>query len=118
LLSLLVRVLASVVLITALGWLGGRLLGVQQSWARALIAAVLGLSAGVVFALALAPQNRLPYPLFFLLVILLPSVLVSMGVSALLELLARPGPLVGVESRLVRTPHPIQAIRRWAGRCA
>ena len=86
------------------------------SHGRALIAAVLGLSVGVVLALALAPQNPLPYPLFFLLVILLPSVLVSMGVSSLLELLARPGPLVRVESRLLQTPHPIRAFRRWAAR--
>ncbi|WIG57461.1 MAG: Ubiquinone biosynthesis monooxygenase UbiB [Ktedonobacterales bacterium] len=112
----LVRVLVSVVIITLLGWFAGRLLGIRQSWLRALVASVIGLSAGAVLAFAIAPQNPLPYPVFFLLIILLPSLLTAMGVSALLELLARPGPLVRVESQFAQPPHPIRAIRNWAGR--
>ncbi|HEY7834048.1 MAG TPA: AarF/UbiB family protein [Ktedonobacterales bacterium] len=103
-----VRVLAVVVFITLLAWLGGRLLGLRQSWARALAAAVLGVSAAALFSLAVAPQNPLPYPAFFFLVILLPALLVSMGVSALLELLVRPGPLVRVQGRLATVPHPLR----------
>ncbi|HEY7848892.1 MAG TPA: AarF/UbiB family protein, partial [Ktedonobacterales bacterium] len=114
--DVLVRVLLSVLLIAALGWLAGRLLGIRQSWLRGLIASTLGVGAAAILALAVAPQNPLPYPVFFLLIILLPSLLISMGVSALLELVARPGPLVRVEGRLARAPHPIRAIRRWAAR--
>ncbi len=114
--ALVVRVLLSVVLIAALGWLAGRLLGIRQSWLRGLIASTLGVGAAAILALAVAPQNPLPYPVFFLLIILLPSLLISMGISALLELVARPGPLMRVEGRLLRTPHPIRAIRRWLAR--
>ena len=56
----LVRVIAAVVFITLLAWLGGRLLGLRQSWSRALVAAMLGLSAGLLFGLAVGPQNPLP----------------------------------------------------------
>ncbi len=79
----------------------------------ALVASVLGVGAAAILALAVAPQNPVPYPLFFLLIILLPSLLISMGLSTLLELLVRPGPLIRVEGRLTRVPHPIRAIRRW-----
>lgn len=111
-----VRIALSVALIVALGWLAGRLLGIRQSWLRGLIASTLGVAAATVLALTVAPQNPLPYPVFFLLIILLPALLISMGVSALLELVARPGPLVRVEGRLLRAPHPIRAIRRWSAR--
>lgn len=111
-----VRILLSIALIVALGWLAGRLLGIAQSWLRGLIASTLGVGAATILALTVAPQNPLPYPIFFLLVILLPALLISMGISALLELVARPGPLVRVESQLLRAPHPIRAIRRWYAR--
>ncbi len=112
----LVKVLITAGLIAVLAWLGGRLLGIRQSWGRGLIASVLGVGAAAILALAVAPQNPLPYPLFFLLIILLPSLLISMGLSALLELLGRPGPLIRVEGRLARMPHPIRAIRQWSER--
>ena len=112
----LVKVLSTAGLIAVLAWLGGRLLGIRQSWGRGLIASVLGVGAAAILALAVAPQNPLPYPLFFLLIILLPSLLISMGLSALLELLGRPGPLIRVEGRLARMPHPIRAIRQWSER--
>ena len=100
--NLVIIALVAVVFVTLLAWLGGRLLGIQQSWARGLLASVIGLSVGtaLALALALAPQNPLPYPVFFLLIILLPSAPTSMAVSGPLELLARPGLLVRIESRL------------------
>ncbi len=112
-LDTLVKVLLTAGLIAALAWLGGRLLGIRQSWGRGLVASVLGVGAAAILAFAVASQNPLPYPLFFLLIILLPSLLISMGLSALLELLVRPGPLIRVESRLAQAPHPIRAIRQW-----
>lgn len=65
----LVKVLITAGLITAgliavLAWLGGRLLGIRQSWGRGLVASVLGVGAAAILALAVAPQNPLPYPLF------------------------------------------------------
>lgn len=114
--TLLLRALAAVVFITLLAWLGGRLLGLRQSWMRALVAAALGLSAGVLFALAVGPQNPLPYPAFFFLVILLPALLVSMGVSALLEFMVRPGQLMRVQTRLATVPHPIRYLRDLVAR--
>ena len=112
----LVRVIAAVVFITLLAWLGGRLLGLRQSWSRALVAAMLGLSAGLLFGLAVGPQNPLPYPAFFFLVILLPALLVSMGVSAVLEFLVRPGPLVRMQERLATVPHPLRFLRQLVAR--
>lgn len=113
-LSILFRVLVFVLFITFLVWFGGRLLGIRQSWVRTLIASVLGLIIGSILAVAVAPQTPFPYPLFFLFAILLPALLASMGVSVLLELLAQPGPLVRVQSRLATVPHPVRAVRRWA----
>lgn len=115
-LTLLLRALAAALFITLLAWLGGRLLGLRQSWIRALVAAILGLSAGVLFALAVESQNPLPYPAFFFLVILLPSLLVSMGVSALLEFMVRPGQLVRVQTRLATIPHPLRELRLLTAR--
>jgi len=77
-------------MIVVLAWVGWRLLGIRQSWGRGLVASVLGVGVAAILALAVAPQNPVPYPLFFLLIILLPSLLISMGLSALLELLVRP----------------------------
>lgn len=115
-LSVLLRVLAFVLLITFLVWFGGRLLGIRQSWARALVASGLGLLIGSLLALAVAPQTPVPYPLFFVFAILLPALLASMVVSVLLELLARPGPLVRIQGRLATVPHPLRSLRRWAVR--
>src|SRR5579872_1420083 len=115
-LSALFRLLAFVLFITFLVWFGGRLLGIRQSWVRTLIASVLGLIIGSILAEAVAPQTPFPYPLFFLSANLLPALLVSMGVSVLLELLARPGPLVRVQSRLATVPHPLRAVRNWSVR--
>ena len=115
-LGVLFRVLAFALLITFLVWFGGRLLGIRQSWIRALVASIAGLVIGSILAVAVAPQNLLPYPLFFLFAILLPALLASMVVSVLLELLARPGPLIRVQGRLATVPHPVRAVRRWAVR--
>ena len=87
-LSVLFRVLAIVLFITLLIWFGGRLLGKRQSWMRALVASILGLVIGSILAVAVASQTPLPYPLLFLLAILIPALLASMGISVLLELLA------------------------------
>lgn len=115
-LSALLRVLAFVLLITFLVSFGGRLLGIRQSWLRALVASGLGLLIGSLLALAVAPQTPVPYPLFFVFAILLPALLASMAVSVLLELLARPGPLVRIQGRLATVPHPLRSLRRWSVR--
>ncbi len=112
-LSALVRGLAFVLLITFLVWFGGRLLGIRQSWVRGLIAFGLGRLLGSLLALAVAPQTPVPYPLFFVFAILRPALLGSMAVSVRLELLARPGPLMRVQERFARVPHPLRAVRRW-----
>lgn len=114
--NLLIWVLACVLLITLLASFGGRLLGIRQSWVRALVAASLGLGIGSLLAVAVAPQVSLPYPIFFISAVLLPALLASMAVSVLLELLARPGPLVRVQGRLATVPHPLRSLRRWAVR--
>ncbi|HEU5382984.1 MAG TPA: hypothetical protein VFV38_46855, partial [Ktedonobacteraceae bacterium] len=114
--DLLIWVLASVLLITLLASFGGRLLGIRQSWIRALMAASLGLGIGSLLAVAVAPQISLPYPVFFVSAVLLPALLASMAVSVLLELLARPGPLVRVQGRLATVPHPLRSLRRWVTR--
>lgn len=114
--DVLLRVLAFVLLITFLVSFGGRLLGIRQSWVRALVASGLGLLIGSLLALAVAPQTPVPYPLFFVFAILLPALLASMAVSVLLELLARPGPLVRIQGRLATVPHPLRSLRRWAVR--
>lgn len=114
--DVLIRVLASVLLITFLTSFGGRLLGIRQSWVRALLASILGLVIGSLLAVRVAPQTPLSYPFFFVFAILLPALLASMAVSVLLELLARPGPLVRVQGRLATVPHPLRALRRWVKR--
>lgn len=114
--DVLLRVLAFVLLITFLVSFGGRLLGIRQSWVRALVASGLGLVIGSLLALAVAPQTPVPYPIFFVFAILLPALLASMAVSVLLELLARPGPLVRIQGRLATVPHPLRSLRRWAVR--
>ncbi|MGN6755783.1 MAG: hypothetical protein ACTHMJ_05265, partial [Thermomicrobiales bacterium] len=100
-LALFGRVVALVLFITLLASFGGRLLGIRQSWVRALIASVLGLAIGSALAVALFPQTPLPYPLFFIVAILLPALIASMAISVLLELLVRPGPLVHLQEQLV-----------------
>jgi ubiquinone biosynthesis protein len=115
-LALLVRVVALVLFITLLASFGGRLLGIRQSWVRALIASVLGLAIGSALAVALFPQTPLPYPLFFIAAILLPALIASMAISVLLELLVRPGPLVHLQEQLVAVPHPIRSLRRFVAR--
>ncbi|MGN6562328.1 MAG: ABC1 kinase family protein [Thermomicrobiales bacterium] len=115
-LALFGRVVALVLFITLLASFGGRLLGIRQSWVRALIASVLGLAIGSALAVALFPQTPLPYPLFFIVAILLPALIASMAISVLLELLVRPGPLVHLQEQLVAVPHPIRSLRRFVAR--
>jgi ubiquinone biosynthesis protein len=115
-LALVVRVVLLVLFITLLASFGGRLLGIRQSWARAALASVLGLVLGSAFAVALLPQTTLPYPLFFVVAILLPTLLASMAISVLLELLARPNPLAHLQEQFVTVPHPIRALRRFVAR--
>ncbi|HXR66514.1 MAG TPA: AarF/UbiB family protein [Ktedonobacteraceae bacterium] len=110
--NILTWVLVCVLVITFLASFGGRLLGIRQSWVRALLASVVGLVIGSLLAVKVAPQTPLPYPLFFVFAILLPALLASMAVSVLLELLARPGPLVRVQGRLATVPHPLRDLRR------
>lgn len=112
----LLRILAVVLLMTFLVVFGGRLLGVRQSWFRALVASGLGLLIGAPLALAVAPQTPGPYALFLIFAILLPTLLASMAVSVGLDLMARPDPVVRVQDRLATVPHPLRSFQRWAAR--
>lgn len=96
-----------------LGSLSSRLLGVRLSWRQRSFAALLGtILGGVLTALLWYRNPGLSIPpvgavstLFF-----------TMVIAVLLELLAWPGRLVNVESRLIHLPHPVRAVRQRASR--
>jgi ubiquinone biosynthesis protein len=96
-----------------LGSLSSRLLGVHLSWRLRLFASFLGTVLGSILTALLWYSNPgLSIPpvgavsaLFF-----------TMVMAVLIELLARPGRLVSVESHLVRLPHPVRATRQRVAR--
>src|SRR5690242_11292520 len=96
-----------------LGSLSSRLLGVHLSWRLRLFASFLGTILGSILTALLWYSNPgLSIPpvgavstLFF-----------TMVMAVLMELLARPGRLVNVESHLVGLPHPIRAVRQRISR--
>ena len=106
-------------LVTAvvLARVGGRLLGIRMRWRRAVLAGFPGLVLGWVAAWSISGQRRGPQALSWPAV-LFGSLIATMLIAVLLDLLARPGRLAAAEGRL-RTgpvPHPIRLLRRRAAR--
>jgi ubiquinone biosynthesis protein len=106
-------------LVTAviLARVGGRLLGIRLRWRRAILAGFPGLALGSIAAWSISGQRHGPQALSWLTV-LFGALVATMLIAALLELLARPGRLAAVESRLHASPlpHPIRSLRQRAGR--
>jgi ubiquinone biosynthesis protein len=104
---------------TALSWLARRLLGHQQPWPRALFAALVGSAIGNAFVTAVSspsfawpPSGPPTYPLLRLLT----ALLATMGVSVLLEVLARRDIAPPGRSRRATIPHPLRALKRRSAR--
>src|SRR6266508_1063305 len=95
--------------------IGGRLLGVRLSWWRALIAAGPGFVAGLIFVWAVSGRQHGPQQLS-VPAILAAALIATMMLTVLLELLARPGKLAGVQGGLASIPHPVRSLQRRAGR--
>lgn len=112
----LLGLLIALLLVQLIGSVGGRLLGVRQSWWRTLVVGVLGLSVGAGFAAAVGAQHlgNAVTPLVFFSFILIATMLFSMS----FELLAVPaGSAISGTARSRRVPalHPIQRLRRrWS----
>jgi ubiquinone biosynthesis protein len=106
--------LVVLVLLTAVS---ARLLGIRLRWWRTLVAGFPGLVAGILFVWALTGGGHRPRTLP-LLAVLLAALVATMLIAVLLELLARPGRFANVHGQLAarRMPHPIRALRAWAGR--
>lgn len=96
-----------------LGSLSSRLLGVRLSWRLRLFASLLGtVLGGILTALLWYRNPGLSIPL----VGAFATLFFIMVMAVLMELLARPGRLVNVESHLVRLPHPLLATRQRVSR--
>ena len=96
-----------------LGSLSSRLLGVRLSWRLRLFASFLGTILGSILTALLWYSNRgLSIPP----VAAVSTLFFTMVMAVLIELLARPGRLVNVESRLLRLPHPVRAVRQRVSR--
>jgi len=109
--------LFTLVTVVILARVGGRLLGIRMRWRRAVVAGLAGLVLGWVAAWSINGQHRGPQALSWPAV-LFGSLIATMLIAVLLELLARPGRLAAVEGRLRAglVPHPIRSLRQRAGR--
>jgi hypothetical protein len=109
--------LFTLVTVVILARVGGRLLGIRMRWRRAVLAGFAGLVLGWTAAWSINGQRRGPQALSWPAV-LLGSLIATMLVAVMLELLARPGRLAAVEGRLRAgpVPHPIRSLRQRAGR--
>src|SRR6516162_2222539 len=109
--------LFTLVTVVILARVGGRLLGIRMRWRRAVLAGFAGLVLGWVAAWSINGQRRGPQALSWPAV-LFGSLIATMLVAVMLELLARPGRLAAAESRLhaIVVPHPIRSLRQRAGR--
>ena len=106
-------------LVTAviLARVGGRLLGIRLRWRRAILAGFPGLVIGWIAAWSINGQRRGPQTLSWPGV-LFGALIATMLIAVTLDLLARPGRLAAVESRLRAgpVPHPIRSLRQRAAR--
>jgi hypothetical protein len=84
---------------------GGRLLGIRMRWRRAILAGFAGLVLGWIAAWSINGQRRGPQTLSWSAV-LFGALIATMLIAVLLDLLARPGRLAAVESRLHARPVP------------
>ncbi len=96
-----------------LGSLSSRLLGVRLSLRLRLFASFLGTILGSILTALLWYSNPgLSIPP----VAAVSTLFFTMVMAVLVELLARPGRLVNVESHLVGLPHPVRAVRQRVSR--
>src|SRR5215469_4946827 len=109
--------LFSLVIAVILARVGGRLLGVRLRWRHAILAGFPGLVLGWIAARSINGQRHGPQTLSWPAV-LFGALVATMLIAVLLELLARPGRLAAVESRLRAgpLPHPIRSLRQRAAR--
>ena len=109
--------LFTLVTVVILARVGGRLLGIRMRWRRAVLAGIPSLLLGWIAAWSINGQRRGPQTLSWPAV-LFSSLIATMLVAVTLELLARPGRLAAVESRLRASPvpHPVRSLRQRAGR--
>src|SRR6516165_3074023 len=109
--------LFTLVTVVILARVGGRLLGIRMRWRRAVLAGIPGLVIGWIAAWSINGQRRGPQTLSWPGV-LFGALIATMLIAVLLELLARPGRLAAVESRLRAgpIPHPIRSLRQRAAR--
>ena len=114
-LGVLGSLLGMLAVLVGLTTIGGRLLGVRLSWWRALIAAGPGFVAGLIFVWAVSGRQHGPQQLS-VPAILAAALIATMMLTVLLELLARPGKLAGVQGGLASIPHPVRSLQRRAGR--
>src|SRR5215472_13382983 len=109
--------LVTLITVVILARVGGRLLGIRMRWRRAILAGFAGLVLGWVAAWSINGQRRGPQTLSWPGV-LFGSLIATMLIAVMLELLARPGRLAAVEGRLRASPvpHPIRSLHQRAGR--
>src|SRR5215470_9282500 len=109
--------LFSLVIVVILAKVGGRLLGIRMRWRRAVVAGFPGLVLGWIAIWSINGQRHGPQTLSWPAV-LFGALIATMLIAVLLELLARPGRLAAVESRLRASPvpHPIRSARQRADR--
>jgi ubiquinone biosynthesis protein len=109
--------LFSLVIVVILARVGGRLLGIRLGWRRVILAGFPGLALGWIAAWSINGQSHGPQTLSWPAV-LFGSLIATMLIAVLLDLLARPGRLAAAESRLRARPipHPIRSLRQRAGR--
>lgn len=105
--------IAFLVVVFLLALVSGRLLGGRISWPKQILAAFLGLIAGVVLTfLTSSPQEVVLGPGQ----VALPALLATMVVTTLFELMATPRRAAAPVRGWARVPHPLRALRRWLGR--
>jgi ubiquinone biosynthesis protein len=109
--------LVTLVTVVILARVGGRLLGIRLRWRRAVLAGFPGLVLGWIAAWSINGQRRGPQTLSWPAV-LFGALIATMLIAVTLELLARPGRLAAVESRLRASPvpHPLRSLRQRADR--
>jgi hypothetical protein len=108
--------LAFILVLTTLGWIGGRLLGVRQPWHHTLIAAFVGMVVGGSFAAAIAARSPGGIRSTDPLVVWGVALLILMSVSVILELAARRDQADRSRARRPGIPRPLRMARGYAAR--